>query len=177
MIFRRRSDGQVLGLKELGELHPNVSFPATITDADADRFGYDIVRILAVPAYNEATQRPNTPVITFNAGTGFWEQVTTIHTYTAQELADIAAAAAAALAAQRSAVVAQLDMTEDIQRAFMLVMLDELNSHAALMNSILTAIDSAANLAALKTAIAAIADHPTRTAAQLKTAVLGKLGT
>ena len=60
-------------------------------------------------------------------------------------------------------------------RAFMLLMLDELNAHTAKINSILTAVDNAATFATLKTAILAIADLPTRTANQLRTAINNKL--
>lgn len=60
-------------------------------------------------------------------------------------------------------------------RALALVILDELNLHAAKLNAILTAIDSGSTLAQVKANIAAIADYPTRTAAQIKTAVRGKL--
>lgn len=62
-----------------------------------------------------------------------------------------------------------------VLRALMLVLLDELNLHAAKMNAILTAIDSGSNLAAVKANVAAIADYPARTAAQVRTAINGKL--
>ena len=97
-----------------------------------------------------------------------------IEEMTAQEKA---AADAAALAAQRDGQAAQLDQIEGVTRAFMLVVLDELNNHALKINAILDAIDAAASLAALKTSVAAIADYPQRTSTQLKTAVRGKLGT
>lgn len=84
---------------------------------------------------------------------------------------------AAALTAQRDAIAAQLDAAEDVLRAFMLTVLDELNNHADKINAMLTAVDNATSLADLKTRYAAIADYPTRTAQQLKTTVRGKLGT
>jgi hypothetical protein len=87
-----------------------------------------------------------------------------------------AAIDAAELAAQRESVTAQLDQSEDVLRAFMLATLDELNAHAAKTNAILAAINGASSLATLKTAVAAIADYPTRTVAQLRTAVRNKLG-
>lgn len=80
------------------------------------------------------------------------------------------------LNAGRDEIAAQLDNVEDVLRAFMLTVLDELNLHADKINAILTAIDSGANLTAVKTNIAAIADYPQRTATQLKNAVRGKLG-
>jgi len=88
-----------------------------------------------------------------------------------------AAVDAALLSAARDAAAAQLQRTEDVLRAFMLAVLEELNLHADKFNSILTAIDNGATLAQVKTGIAAIADYPTRTEAQLRTSVRNKLGT
>lgn len=108
-----------------------------------------------------------------------WAQKYWIITGDLVSLADANARAAidaAETEAQRDAITAQLDQTEDVLRAFMLVTLDELNAHAAKINSILTAIDGASSLANLKTAVAAIADYPTRTAANLRAAVRNKLG-
>lgn len=62
-----------------------------------------------------------------------------------------------------------------VLRALMLVILDELNLHAAKINAILTAIDSGSNLLQVKANILAIADYPARTAAQLRTAINNKL--
>jgi hypothetical protein len=58
-----------------------------------------------------------------------------------------------------------------ITRAALMVCLDEFNLHALKINAILDAIDGATSLAALKTAIATIADYPQRTKAQLINAV------
>lgn len=84
---------------------------------------------------------------------------------------------AARLAAARDTAAAALDQVENVTRAFMLMVLDEFNAHSAKMNALLTAIDGAASLAALKTAVAAIADLPTRTAQQLRDGIRNKLGT
>ena len=84
---------------------------------------------------------------------------------------------AALLAAARDAIAAAMDQVEDYTRAFALVCLDEFNSHATKINAILTAIDNGSTLSAVKTNIAAIADYPQRTIAQLKTSVRNKLGT
>lgn len=73
---------------------------------------------------------------------------------------------------------ALLTSDDDISRkdkAVLLTILDELNLHATKINDILTAIDGAATLAAMKTAIAAINDYPQRTAAQLRTAANNKI--
>lgn len=84
---------------------------------------------------------------------------------------------AAELAAARDAVAGAFDGVEDFARAFALILLDELNLHAARVTAILDAVDGASNLAGLKTAVAAIPDVPQRTIAQLKTALRAKLGT
>ena len=84
---------------------------------------------------------------------------------------------AAELEARRDATVQQLQDVEDVLRAFMLIVLDELNLHALKHNAILDAVDAAANLADLKTRVALIADYPSRTEANLRTAVRGKFGT
>lgn len=83
----------------------------------------------------------------------------------------------AALEASRDAIVQQLDFQEDILRAFAQMVMDEFNSHAAKTNAILTAIDNGANISAIKSAIAAIEDHPTRTLLQLRQAIRNKIGT
>lgn len=84
---------------------------------------------------------------------------------------------AAKLTAQRTSAMGQLTQAESALRAFMLLVLDELNAHTAKVNAILTAIDNAGTLAALKTTVAAIADLPTRTEQQLRTAIRNKMGT
>ena len=87
-----------------------------------------------------------------------------------------AAVDAASLTAQRDAAIVQLQQTEDVLRAFMLAVLDELNLHATKMNAILNAIDGSTNYATLKSGIAAVADYPARTESQLRTAIYAKLG-
>lgn len=91
-------------------------------------------------------------------------------------LAERNAVDAALVAAARDAVADELTNNENIQRAFMLLVLDEFNAHSAKVNALLTAIDNAGSLAALKTAVAAIADLPTRTESDLRTAIRNKLG-
>lgn len=83
---------------------------------------------------------------------------------------------AALLVASRNEAVAQLQKQEDILRAFMLIVLDEFTLVANRMNALLTAIDNAGSLAALKTAAASIADIPVRTEKQLRTAIRNRLG-
>ena len=84
---------------------------------------------------------------------------------------------AAFLAAARDAIAAKFDAAEDIERAFMLTVLDEFNAHADKINALLDAIDAATSLANLQTRVAAIANYPARTPQQLKTSVRSKLGT
>lgn len=93
------------------------------------------------------------------------------------ELAISPAVLAAKLAARRDAIVADMEDLESYTRAFALVMLDELNLHAARTTAILNAIDAGSNLTAVKANIAAIPDVPQRTVAQLKAAVRVKLET
>lgn len=74
---------------------------------------------------------------------------------------------------------AALGQLEDRQamllRALVLVLLDELNAHAAKINAVLTAIDSGSTLAQIKSNIAATADYPTRTAAQVRAVLQDKV--
>lgn len=82
----------------------------------------------------------------------------------------------ARLTTQRDAAVSQLAQAENVMRALMLMVLDELNAHAAKVNAIMTAVDGAGTYAAMRTAIGLIADLPTRTEMQLRTAIRNKLG-
>ena len=88
-----------------------------------------------------------------------------------------AAATATALASSRDSAGARLTQTEDVQRAFMLMVLSEFNAHTAKTNAILSAIDAASSLANLKTAIAAVPGLPVRTDRHLRTAIRNDLGT
>ena len=83
---------------------------------------------------------------------------------------------AAEQTARRDAIAAELDQVEDVLRALTLTILDEINLHATRSTAILNAADGAANYGAFRTAIAAIADVPTRTITQLKTVLRSKLG-
>lgn len=84
---------------------------------------------------------------------------------------------AALLGSLRDAAIQQLDQIEDVIRAFMLVVLDQVNEHSGRIVGILDAIDQGANLTAIKTAIAAIQNIPQRTVAQMRSAIRAKLGT
>ncbi len=84
---------------------------------------------------------------------------------------------AAEVTARRDAAVATLIQVEGVQRAFMLIVLDELNLGALKINALLAAIGAATSLAGLKTAVSLIADYPALTEAKLRTAIRNRLGT
>lgn len=88
-----------------------------------------------------------------------------------------AAVDAALVEAARDSVAAMMQSQEDINRAFMLVCLDEFNAHALKIKALLDAIDASTTYANLKTGVAAVTDYPQRTELQLRNAVRGKLGT
>ena len=75
----------------------------------------------------------------------------------------------------KEALDAQESRIEGLLRAMALVILDELNAHAAKMKQITDTADDGGNIASWKSAIQAITDHPTRTAAQIRTAIKNKL--
>lgn len=62
-----------------------------------------------------------------------------------------------------------------VLKALALVMLDEINAHAAKINEILDAIDTATNLAEVKSLIATISDYPQRDESQIYGAIKAKL--
>jgi len=84
---------------------------------------------------------------------------------------------AAILTAARDAVTSRIDAVEAIERAVLLVILDELNTRATEFNDLLAQIAAASSLSDLKNRVAAqVAQYPTRTTAQLRTAIRNKLG-
>lgn len=83
---------------------------------------------------------------------------------------------ATALNAARDSNAARMDDLEDVLRATTLAGNVGLNQTNARINSMLDAIDAATTLANLKTAVAAIANLPQRTPADVKTAVRNQLG-
>lgn len=107
--------------------------------------------------------------------TAYWK--ITGDTVSLMSVAERNAVDAAAIAASRDALAAQMDAIEDYNRAFALTCLDEFNAHATKINAILTAIDSGGTVAQIKTNILTVADYPQRTIAQLKTSLRNKLGT
>ena len=62
-----------------------------------------------------------------------------------------------------------------VVRALALLVLDELNDHAAKITAILNAADKATNIATFKTAILAITDQPQRTRPQLVAALKARI--
>lgn len=87
-----------------------------------------------------------------------------------------AAADAARLQAELDSVMTALDQQNDILRALVKLLVSEFNNHANKTNAILDAIDASSSLANLKTAVAGIQNHPTRTLAQLRSAIRAELG-
>lgn len=83
---------------------------------------------------------------------------------------------AALLSTQRDGTAAQVDQVEDVLRASLLSILDELNTKSDKMNETLDAIDAASNFSQMKTNIAAINDAPQRNISQMKTVIRNKLG-
>lgn len=94
----------------------------------------------------------------------------------ADQIYVLTAAQVAALVSAEIAAMLASDTADDKRfKALILVILDEFNAHATKINAILSAVDGAATLAALKIAVAAIVDYPQRAPAQLKAAVMAKI--
>lgn len=93
------------------------------------------------------------------------------------DAATIAAIDAAELAVRRDRLADEMTAAETYARNFALIVLDEFNSVSSTINSILTEISAATNLADLKTRIQAITPRPIRTAAQLKAALRNRMNT
>lgn len=72
-------------------------------------------------------------------------------------------------------VLAGLGAQSKIARALMLVILDELNLHAAKMKEILDASDASTSAADFKARVSAIADYPQRIPSQIVTAITAKI--
>lgn len=84
---------------------------------------------------------------------------------------------AAELTAHRDRLADEMTALETYSRNFALIVLDEFNSVSSTINSILTEISAATNLADLKTRIQGITPRPLRTTAQLKTALRNRMDT
>ncbi len=84
---------------------------------------------------------------------------------------------AALIASARDALAAEMDQVESYARAFALVVLDEINAHATNISGDRLAAVNGGTYAAFRTAATAVSSTPTRTIAQLKTALRNKLGT
>lgn len=83
---------------------------------------------------------------------------------------------AAELDAERDAIAAAIDQVESYARAFVLMLLDEMNAHATAVSAILDAADAATSLADFKNRMGQISALPQRTVDQLKSALRAKLG-
>lgn len=97
--------------------------------------------------------------------------------YQAEQTQSAIEAPVIALAVAKSNAGDRIDNTNDVLRALVLLLLDELNLHATTTDAILTAAISATNLADFKNKMGQITAIPQRTVQQLRTAILNKLGT
>lgn len=93
------------------------------------------------------------------------------------DAATIAAIDAAELAVRRDRLADEMTAADTYARNFALIVLDEFNGVSSTLNSILTQISAATNLADLKSRIQAIAPRPIRTVAQLKAALRNRMNT
>tara|TARA_R110002126_G_scaffold84465_3_gene205236 strand:- start:2616 stop:3062 length:447 start_codon:yes stop_codon:yes gene_type:complete len=80
------------------------------------------------------------------------------------------------LESSRDDTISSLDGVEDILRAMASLLVTEFNAHTDKINAILDAADNANNLSTFKAAMGAIADQPTRTLSQFRTAIRNNLG-
>lgn len=109
----------------------------------------------------------------YDASTG---QVTQVP-FTAAEETARDAEESSAVSVRLDAIVAEIDNAEDILRAFVLVLIDELNLHSSTIAAMLTASVNATSLNDFKTRMSQIPAIPQRTTPQLRTAIRNKLGT
>ena len=82
---------------------------------------------------------------------------------------------AAELSARRDSIANELDNTQDVMIEFFKLVVNELNNKTDKINAILAAAETANNLGVFKLSMDAIADEPTRSMAQLKTALRSAL--
>lgn len=79
-------------------------------------------------------------------------------------------------AARRANIVAAMDDVDDITRAAVLVIKDELNRHSTVIEEIIMAGRNANSLGAFRSSMSAIQPIPQRGAAMLRAAIFAKLG-
>lgn len=94
---------------------------------------------------------------------------------TLMDLSERNAVDAAELSAKRDSIAGALDYQQDVMVEFFKLMIAELNRKSDKTNAILAAAANANNLATFKTDMGLIANEPTRTMAQLKTALRAAL--
>ncbi len=129
------------------------------------------MRVLPVevtdPPFDPATQMRTGPVVTIEATrvTRVWA----VRSKTAQEAAN-------EIEARRDVGIAPMDRDGRFERAFALLVLDELNLYAAKQQQVLTAAAQATSLADFKTRMGAITPIPQRTVEQLRSAIRAKIG-
>lgn len=122
--------------------------------------------VVTDPPYNPTTQIKTGPVITVEE-----TRVTQVWTVVDKSPAQIQAEHDE----RRDFVTNMFDQQEDLMRAAILVIMDELNLHSARLQSILTA-GTAGTYANFRTAMNAIQSIPTRTPNNIRAAIRSKLG-
>ncbi|MEN6536062.1 MAG: hypothetical protein ABFD89_20545 [Bryobacteraceae bacterium] len=78
--------------------------------------------------------------------------------------------------ARREAIVRQIDDADDVVRAAVLVIMDELNRHSAKLDAVLAAAAGAGSLSSFKTAMGQVGSIPQRRGSDLRAAIFAKLG-
>lgn len=76
---------------------------------------------------------------------------------------------------RREEIVSQIDNVDDVVRAAVLVIMDELNRHSAKLDAVLGAAAGASSLASFKTAMGQVGGIPQRSGADLRAAIFAKL--
>jgi len=134
----------------------------------------EFTRSVNTPDFPEPTWKHN-PDMSAVAGVAFryWKWDSGAERPVEMTQAEKDAVDAAETTAEENAIMADID-AKTLTQALALAILDEINLHATRTTAILDAIDRANSLGDVKTAIGAI-DVPTRTVAQLKTAIRNKL--
>lgn len=122
--------------------------------------------VVTDPAYDPVEQTRSGPVVTIEA-----DRVTRLWTVASKSAPE----KAAELEQLRDAVIAPIDTADDVLRAVVLMLLDELNLHSTRFKAVLDAAAGASTLAGFKTAMAAIQSIPQRTPAEVRAAIRAKV--
>lgn len=142
-----------------------------------NRTTFQFLRSADTPRYPEPTWKKN-PDMTQVAGLAkyLWKWDVGTDRPIPQTAGEQTATLTARETATRDSTANQLDGSEAILRAVMNLVVDEFNRHTVKLNAVMDAVDAATSLGDFKSAVAAIADQPTRTLEQFKTAIRNNLG-